>query len=68
MTRLILVCDFSHNQASEIAVEIEAVLDSRVQAGLRKNAMFATCQLRPSALLAGDGRLVRSGMLSDLTK
>jgi hypothetical protein len=51
-----------------MAVEIEAVLDSRVQAGLRKNAMFATFQLRPSALLAGDGRRVRSGMLCDLIK
>jgi hypothetical protein len=49
MTRSIPVCDFSHNQASEIAVKIEAVLDSRVKAH-------------------GDGRLVRSGMLSDLTK
>ena len=66
--RVTLVCDFSHNQPSEIAVEIEAVLDSRVQARLRKQGIFATCQLRPSALLAGDGRLVRSGMLSDLTK
>jgi hypothetical protein len=65
VNRVTLVCDFSHNQPSEIAVEIEAVLDSRVQAGLRKNAMFATCQLRPSALLAGDGRRVRSGMPSE---
>ena len=32
--RVILVCDFSHNQPSKIPVEIEAVLDSRVQARL----------------------------------
>jgi hypothetical protein len=30
--------------------------------------MFATCQVRRGALLAGDDRRVRSGMLSDLTK
>lgn len=67
VNRVTFVCDFSHNQPSEIAVEIEPVLHSRVQAGLRK-ILFGTCLVRPGALLAGDGRLVRSGMLSDLNQ
>jgi hypothetical protein len=49
-----------------MAVEIKAVPDSRVQAGLRKNATFATFQLRPSALLVADGRRIRLGMPSSL--
>src|ERR1700752_375524 len=51
VNRATFVCDFSHNQPSEIAVEIEAVLDSRVQARLRKHGIFATCRLRPSSCL-----------------
>ena len=47
MNRVILVCDFGHIRH---AVEIEAVLDSRIEAGFRKNALFATCLLRPGAL------------------
>jgi ketosteroid isomerase-like protein len=40
VNRVILVCDSSHNQRLEIAVEIEAVLDSRVQERRRKHTMF----------------------------
>ena len=47
VNRVTLVCDFGHITHG---VEIEAVLDSRIEAGLRKNALFATCLLRPGAL------------------
>jgi len=49
VNRVTLVCDFGHIRHT---VEIEAVLDSRIEAGLRKNVMFATCLVRPGALLA----------------
>ena len=39
VNRVTLVCDFGHITH---AVEIEAVLDSHIEAGLRKNALFAT--------------------------
>src|SRR5215469_13310714 len=40
-----LVCDLSHNQSSSLAAKIEEILDSRVQAQLRKHGMSATCRV-----------------------
>jgi hypothetical protein len=60
VNRVTLVCDFGHIRHT---VEIEAVLDSRIEAGLRKNVMFATCLVRPGLASRHDRRL-RSGMLS----
>jgi hypothetical protein len=48
VNHITLVCDFGHIRHT---VEIEAVLDSRIEAGLRKNLMFATCLVRLGALL-----------------